>query len=412
MACAFIAILACSPTGDTLGASSRASKESGGSGGSAPGAGGGAGGTSSGFGGSGFSLEPGSSRTNEQDAACAAESQQAERLVIETEITHEVEITEAEPVALYFMLDQSGSMLGSKWNSARTAIHSFLSDPRSNGLDVALQLFSVSFFPPSGCGNCNGSDCAVPLVPITRLPGNTQPFLDVLNREPIGIGTPIEAGLRGGILFCTQFKQQHPDEDCVVVLITDGEPSTCATGVDLANIAGQAYANNGIQTFAIGMDGADFVLMDMIAEQGGTDCVDPVGSPPYACNVQTTDFLAVLERIRETVTHIETRTEVVTEIQETALECEFNVPTPPPGERFDKDQVNVRFSASGRAAETIFQVPVVQDCAAAGGGWYYDDVQNPSKILLCDQTCAVVQSTSEARIDILLGCATQVAPVR
>ena len=52
------------------------------------------------------------------------------------------------------------------------------------------------------------------------------------------------------------------------------------------------------------------------------------------------------------------------------------------------------------------------DCSAAHDGWYYDDPANPTRIVVCPDTCATLQSASDARVDVLLGCATQPAIVR
>src|SRR5688572_9000218 len=181
------------------------------------------------------------------DGGCFATSSAAEQVVTYETVT--MEVTVNRPVALYIMLDQSGSMLGNKWTAAVGAIQTFLRDPRSTDLDVAFQLFSVSFLPPSGCGLCDGSDCQVPLVPMGRLPPHA-PMVEaqLLNRVPIGIGTPIEAGLRGGINFCAGFQQQSPDQErCVLVFITDGEPSTCLQDTpSLAAIAGQGFSQQNV----------------------------------------------------------------------------------------------------------------------------------------------------------------------
>jgi hypothetical protein len=37
-------------------------------------------------------------------------------------------------------------------------------------------------------------------------------------------------------------------------------------------------------------------------------------------------------------------------------------------------------------------------------GWHYDNMEEPTRIIVCPQTCEVVRAAEQARIDILLGC--------
>src|SRR5262245_7253407 len=60
---------------------------------------------------------------------------------------------ERTPLAIYIMLDKSGSMLApgsNKWQQATTAINAFASDPTLAGVKVALQTWS-------GAGPCDGT---------------------------------------------------------------------------------------------------------------------------------------------------------------------------------------------------------------------------------------------------------------
>ena len=45
-----------------------------------------------------------------------------------------------------------------------------------------------------------------------------------------------------------------------------------------------------------------------------------------------------------------------------------------------------------------------------GGGWYFDDNQNPTAIILCPQTCSAVQSDAQAQIDVSFGCESVFKP--
>jgi hypothetical protein len=174
-------------------------------------------------------------------------------------------------------------------------------------------------------------------------------------------------------------------------------------------------------TYAIGMEGADFALMDAIARAGGTDCTP--GSPGQeSCNVSsgTTSFINALNTIRTTVSHDVTVTKTITKVQTSELACDFKIPAPPPGQTFDPEKVNVHFLHGG-LDDAVLQVPSEADCAKASDqGWFYDNPALPTSIKVCNGTCAAIKaSTADGgvvvgdppEVRVLLGCATDKAPI-
>jgi hypothetical protein len=92
------------------------------------------------------------------------------------------------------------------------------------------------------------------------------------------------------------------------------------------------------------------------------------------------------------------------------VSCEFEIPDQ---QMLDPNKVNVSYTPGGGGmASSVLNVPGgVGDCGP-NGGWYYDDPQNPTTITLCPATCTVVQTDAGAKIDVLFGCETQIAPPR
>ena len=88
-----------------------------------------------------------------------------------------------------------------------------------------------------------------------------------------------------------------------------------------------------------------------------------------------------------------------------ALPCVYDIPPPPEGETLDPDRVNFIYTPSGGTSVTIPRVDGPGDCAGPGG-WYYDDPSNPTQILLCDQTCSILEGDDEGEVNIQFGCAT------
>jgi hypothetical protein len=356
-----------------------------------------------------------------EDQSCAASVLQAETIERVIEVPIEVEVVV--PSVFYLMLDSSGSMvrdpftlaglvedildifgLGqappqpTKWDYAVAGLKDFIRDPASAGIEMGL-----GYFPDVGL--CDGSGYDVPFVGLGALPGNGPALETSLDtRVPDG-GTPLEGALRGATNFCLSFNANNPDASCVAVLITDGAAEECAArGADeLASIAASAF-ESGVITYAAGMQGADFAVLDAIGRAGGADC-DPA-STSFACDL-TADrdaFIAALSSIRDR-TRTQTRIERRVEREVQTVPCAWEIPAPPSGESLDPARVNVELAPPG---ERSFAVAKVADEAACGGaeGWFYDDPSAPGSIVACPATCERIEAASDIRVNLLFGCAT------
>lgn len=96
-----------------------------------------------------------------------------------------------------------------------------------------------------------------------------------------------------------------------------------------------------------------------------------------------------------------------TQVAQTAtLACEWDIPAPPPGQQFDPDYVNVRYSVDGGAPQALGHVASPADCTSVSGGWHYDDAASPSRIVVCPDVCQIIQSADSAEVSIEFGCQT------
>lgn len=335
---------------------------------------------------------------------CGASSFEAQQITVQREVQVESEVTTAKPVALYIMFDQSMSMDTSNlWNPAVSAMKSFLMDAKSQGVGVGIQ-----YFPLSGGSCANGNGYKTPSVDIGLLPGQAAKISKSLDdHDPNGYGTPIEGALRGVTEFCKQYQKAHTDVQCVAVLVTDGKPeyaSGCSQDKDaLAGIAKAAH-DLGVTTFAVGLQGADFTLLDKIAQQGGAPDCDK-NSTAYACNVSSgaSKLADALNSIRDTVVKTVTHTVVETHVESSALPCEWAIPAQPDGRTFDPDKVNIRWKTA--SAETTF-VRVNSEAHCQANGWHFDNAANPTRLVACPQACDAIKAEPNAKLDVLLGCAT------
>jgi hypothetical protein len=345
--------------------------------------------------------------------ACASESHRAEQ----------------SPLDLYLMVDKSGSMVledfGIKWPAVINAIKGFVNQsPQVDGLGVGL-----AFFPTidpaldacitqcggtcacvqqcgctSGC-NCSGTctcpggnqSCSVadyqrPTVPIGMLPQAAAGIAAALDQQmPLG-GTPTLPALQGALEHAKFWASSNPGHKVAVVLATDGKPTECQSTVQ--NVAqAAAAALNGtprIMTFVIGVGNALFELNE-VAAAGGTGQAFIVNT---GGNAQQ-QFIDALNKIRGM-----------------SLSCEFLLPQPANGATLDFTKVNVQFTPPNGAPTIVKQVKSQAECDPVEGGWFYDNPQNPTRILACPKSCDAFNVQFGAQVDVLLGCQTITATPR
>ncbi len=346
---------------------------------------------------------------------CVGVKVDPEPITIEETIEVKELVETIEPIAIYIMLDKSGSMNDevtsgvTKWDMAVESINTFVNDSDSEGLKVALQYF------PIDTGACDGTGFDTPAVDMGELSDIADDIEASLEDNAPDGYTPIEGALRGLTSYCIDYEEDNPDERCVGVLVTDGAPRngdsfSCILDYNpIADIAADAYNDHDVKTFTVGMEDEGFDLLEQIAQESLSDCY-PDDSPDYsACDIRAdANLLEALEAIRETVSVVVSR-EVTREVTQTKIqECEFGIPAPPEDETFDREMVNVIFSERGEPDRTIGKVSSESDCERLtdGWGWYYDDNDEPEKIIVCPETCEKITSVEAGRIDIQFGCET------
>lgn len=84
-----------------------------------------------------------------------------------------------------------------------------------------------------------------------------------------------------------------------------------------------------------------------------------------------------------------------------SLACEWEIPEV---EDFDPEQVNVQWR-SDQGSQAFSNVDDLDACND-GHGWYYDDNENPTKVLVCPTTCGLLQTDPNAKLELLFGCET------
>jgi hypothetical protein len=91
----------------------------------------------------------------------------------------------------------------------------------------------------------------------------------------------------------------------------------------------------------------------------------------------------------------------------TSLACSWPMPDAPPGREIDPSSVELELTIDGAPIVPTQFEPYA--CAPHQHGWFFDDVDEPSQIVVCPATCDALATAGSADLDIQVGCATPVA---
>ncbi len=320
---------------------------------------------------------------------------------------------ESVPLDIYVMFDQSGSMCScvdppildgpcpdpsckkTRIEAIREAMDAFMDDSQSRGIGLGIAYFGQQTI---GQADCSPATYSVPSVDIDTLPDNASRVSASLHFvEPTG-ETPTGAAIRGACTHAQRHKADHPKHQVVILLLTDGEPkapvtcgdqggSCCPTLDDaVAATSDCASGDRPIKTYVLGV-GPFLSNLAEIAEAGLTD---------HAYLVEEGD---VTEQVLGALNDIRGAAQVP---------CELNIPAPPSGQVLNYDEVNIIAGDESCEGRTI---PAVGSQAACGDGtgWYYDDANQPSQVLLCPRTCDEV-GVPGTSLMFSMGCGTIVIP--
>jgi hypothetical protein len=406
------------------------------------------------------------------DAACAAQTQKAEKL----------------PLDMYIMLDSSASMTEltmsgqSKWDAIRMALTQFLGDPGSAGLGVGLQYFPLTTagVPPecavdTDCGthgpchilktcaaganvtvcetnaDCGRGDTCVPLggcsasdqfcIPVGTFCGGGRgvPRGNTCLSIP---GYCDGRDLCGGASYATPAVEVAPLSmatiNALVASLTQHAPdgltptSGALTGAITHAQALAKASNNGHRVVVLlATDGlpsectpfdtpgvASIAASGLAATPSVSTFVIGVFAPEEQAAAQTTlDAIAVaggtkqafVINLGQNVT--QAFVTALNAVRTAALSCEFKVPAATAGQALDYYSVNVQFTPGTGQPVTIGNVKSKAACDARQGGWYYDvdpATGTPQTISICDTSCTQLRGDAAGRVDVLVGCKTEI----
>jgi hypothetical protein len=299
------------------------------------------------------------------------------------------------PVDLFAVLDSSSSMAEatstgvSKWYATKAAFRDFLVAAQP-GMGFGLSLFPVPGDEQASCSSQRYHDAALPISDVGQMAQGALARLDSV--VPQG-QTPTAPAFTAALELATAYAVSHLDRSVVVVLATDGLPTTCAPTdtIALATLAQEAFESAGhVRTLVVAsesLSGGDRSGFERIAKAGGTGralSVDPRADVARQLG----------DALRATA--------------DRKVACDLALPEPPMGERLDYDAVNVVLE--GDEGRTTFPRVAGSSSCSASGGWYFDvdpAIGAPSRLNVCKASCErLSMATSKLRVE--LGCKTVV----
>ncbi|MET0390660.1 MAG: hypothetical protein ABW321_32105 [Polyangiales bacterium] len=333
------------------------------------------------------SAEPGVSYIPNAGGSCAAISQQAQNRLA--------------PADIIIAVDNSGSM-SEEIAFVRDELNAFSQAVVASGVDVRIILISASDTPPGAAPPADGDEdsdegdedsngiCIAPPLGSGSCPRDSA--------FPSYLHVPTEVSSHDALaLIVDTFPrwrdQLRPNATKTFVVVTDDDSdlSAAAFTQGVARLPGGLFPQwsfSGIYCFSECPESAAVgrVYTQLVQQSGG-----------IAGDLCQQDFAPVFAALAEQV------------VAMVGLDCAWQIPPPPRGEVFNRDQVNVQYTSGAGVPTSLLRVSDEIACAAHSG-WYYDDPAAPREIRACPASCAALQSDFSAEIDVLFGCDTQLAP--
>jgi hypothetical protein len=233
------------------------------------------------------------------------------------------------------------------------------------------------------------------------LPGGAAGVLALLGgKSPVG-GTPTLPALEGAIQAAIANSKQFPDHKSIVLLATDGFPTSCDPAIPLGSALSSAgipkvveaakQGNaSGVQTFVIGV----FSPEEALLAQQNLDAIADAGGSQGAYVITTNE--PVSQKVLASLNAIRTA----------ATDCSYALPQPG-GTPLDATKIEVSL-IGGVGSGALPQRQALEDCGEIGAGFVFDKdpwgPEPPALIQLCPASCAAVRADPDLDIQIEVTC--------
>jgi hypothetical protein len=248
--------------------------------------------------------------------------------------------------------------------------------------------------------SCDVGAYATPVVAVNPLPAAAPGILAAMDaRDPAG-ATPTLAALSGAIAAAQARTTALPGHKAIVILATDGLPTTCDPAIKKTDLqsgipalvgAASAGLAGGVQTFLIGVLSPD----EKVAAQANLDAIAAAGGSKTALVITTSEIVS--QKLLEALGNVRHSSEA----------CEYAIPTSG-GARPDLARATVRLTPPGGQPTLAQRRDSASACDAVSGGFYFDRDPSgpiaPARIILCQATCDLFGDAKDRPIEVLVVC--------
>lgn len=320
------------------------------------------------------------------------------------------------PSDIIWAIDTSGSMVSS-FEAIQSALNRFSERVVMAGIDAHIVLLAGSLLcvpPPLGSGMQCAVDPAGALgIPIGNLGGAPAMVVDSHAPSFLHLDTPFGSALGMSTLLDNFPYYKHmlrPNARTQLVLTEDGAPRMTAAAVT-EHVEGRASASL-TEAWQPPLQPGTYTWNGVVCQTGSRTCGGPSGAPATTLQL-IQDTQGVLADLELASTGGDPFGQLLDELASAVivgakLSCDYEIPAAPAGATFDRNLVNVVYTAAG--TDTTFpRVSALEHCAGRTA-WAYDDDAAPRLVRLCPAACNLVQQDSAAMVNIGFGCATELAP--
>lgn len=248
---------------------------------------------------------------------------------------------------------------------------------------------------------CATSSYAAVEAPVAELPGSASAILAAMDAHAPDGATPTLPALGGALDGAEAWAKTHPAHKVVVVLATDGLPTTCdddltasasSTPLGVANVAAVAAdgAALGIATYVIGVFAPDekadaTVSLDQVAKAGAT------GS---AFLIDTSDVVSTK------------LLDALTAVRDEAGRCAFAT-TAEAVAALEAGTARLELTHTDGDAETLSRVSDASACASDELAYFVEptSASDVGKIDLCPSACDAAHVADDIEVSIVFRCA-------
>jgi hypothetical protein len=237
--------------------------------------------------------------------------------------------------------------------------------------------------------------------PPAVLPQGAAAVISALAAHNPSGGTPTLPALQGAIQAAIENSKQSPDHKSIVLLATDGFPTSCDPAIPASPLspagipkvveAAKQGNASGVQTFVIGV----FTQEEAAIAQQNLDAIADAGGSQTAYVIKTNqpvsqEVLASLNAIRTAAT-----------------QCSYSLPKP--GDKsLDATKLEVSLIGAG-GTRVLPRVAALEDCGELGEGFVFDKdpwgPEPPALIQLCPASCQAVRADPDLDIQVKVVCA-------